>query len=326
MALLTRPPLTVDHDDSSRNGLLYGLTAYGLWGLIPLYFRALRHVAPLEILAHRVVWSCLFLAALIALLRRWKNVTRAVRTGPVLGTLLASTVLIAINWFTYIYAVATDQVLQASLGYFVNPMVNVALGVVFLRERLRGGQLAAIALASVGVLNLGLGAGQLPWIAVTLALSFGLYGLLRKMVAVDGLTGLFVETTALAPLAAGYLALLPWIDPRSAVSSADGATWRLLLSSGVITAVPLLCFTAAARRLRLTTLGLIQYLTPSLQFLLAVLAFGEPFSRTQLMSFACIWTAVALYTADSLRSYRHAMNGERATTIEPATVGCASER
>jgi chloramphenicol-sensitive protein RarD len=217
-----------------------------------------------------------------------------------------------VNWLTYIYAVAIHQVLQASLGYFITPLMNVLLGVLFLKERLRPYQVAGILLAAIGVVNLGLLSGQLPWIAMTLATTFAFYGLLRKTLAVDGLIALYVETLFLL---VPSLACLGWyaVQGTSALVDDDGSILALLALGGVVTTVPLLLFAAAARRLRFATLGVLQYLAPTVQFLLAVTVFGEPFSTAQLVSFACIWSAVAIYTFDSLRSYRR----ERAELLVP---------
>ena len=286
----------------SRQGLIFGIGAYGLWGLIPLYFKQVGNVAPVEVLAHRIVWSCLLMVVLVSLLSRWKEVRAALRDRGTMARLGASTTLIALNWLTYINAVNSGQVLQSSLGYFITPLMNVLLGVLFLQERLRGYQLLAISLALAGVAII-LAGGSFPWIALTLSTSFALYGLLRKTVAVDGLLGLTIETLLLLPLAGGYLVSLE-ASGEYGMTAMDETTVALLLLSGVITTVPLLMFAAAARRLTLATLGILQYIAPSVQFLLAVLAFGEPFSRTTMASFVCIWTAVAIYSCDSILFYR----------------------
>jgi chloramphenicol-sensitive protein RarD len=287
----------------SRGGLVYGLLAYGLWGLVPVYFKALGHVRPVEILANRIVWSVLFLALLLTVLRRWPDLVRALRSRGLVLLLLASSVLLSVNWFVYIYGVATDRIMQTSLGYYVTPMVTVLLGMVFYRERMRPWQWAAMALATAGVLYLALDGGEWPWVALLLALSFGLYGLLRKKAVVDTLTALSVETAALLP--AAVAALVWWDhDGRLALGHVDQATDLLLMSSGAITVVPLLCFGLAARRLRLSTLGFLQYISPSLQFLQAALFFDEPFPRARQVSFGLIWAALAVYSVDSLRAFR----------------------
>jgi chloramphenicol-sensitive protein RarD len=294
----------------SKRGVIYAIAAYGAWGLIPLYFKAVANVAPVEVLAHRALWSFAMLAVLVALLGRWIELGRELRSGKLLVMLGLSTVFIAANWLVFIYAVVSGQVLQASLGYFINPLVNVLLGVLFLGERLRSRQTLSILLAVVGVLVLAGFVGEVPWIALTLALTFGLYGLMRKIMPVDGLVSLTVETLAMMPVALAYLACLG--TTRHGTEGGLG-TLGLLALSGPVTTVPLLFFGAAARRLRLSTMGILQYISPTLQFLLAVVAFGEPFSTAQIVSFACIWTAIAVYTADSYRAVRQA----RLALLEP---------
>ena len=285
----------------TSHGLTFGVGAYGLWGLIPLYFKSVANIAPLEVLAHRGFWSFVVLGLTLAAMHRWTELAQVWKRPRLILMLVASTLLIAVNWLTFIYAVGTGQVLQSSLGYFILPLVNVLLGVIFLRERLRPYQWLSIGLALVGVVVLGVMVNQLPWIALVLAVSFSVYGFLRKILPVGGLVGLAVETLALTPFALAYLAYLQQTDQSTATSLAD---YGLLALSGLVTTIPLLLFIAAARRLRLTTMGFLQYLTPTLHFLLAVVAFGEPFSRAQLLSFACIWTAVFLYSLDSLRATR----------------------
>lgn len=297
---------------ASRQGVICGVLSYGCWGLIPLYFKLVAHVTAGEVLAQRVFWSFVLLGGVVTVLGRWRALVQAMRSRPILLALSASTLLLALNWFTYIYAVSTNQVVEASLGYFLNPLVNVVIGVTVLHERLRAGQLVAVALASVGMLILGV-----PLIAVTLAVSFAFYGLLRKTVAVDGLTGLLVETILLAPLALAYIVYLHTAG-RSAFTVDDPTTCALLAASGVVTAVPLLLFTAAARRLRFSTLGFLQYLAPTIQFLLAVLAFHEVMTGRKWFAMALIWAAVAIYLVDSLRAL--AQHSAIAARPEPADV------
>jgi chloramphenicol-sensitive protein RarD len=283
--------------------LAYGLAAYGLWGVIPLYFWALRSLPPVEFLAHRIVWCLLFLVVVLTLSRRWPAVFRALGTPRTRRLLTVSACLVAVNWLVYIYSVATERVLHSSLGYFINPLFNVLLGLVFFRERLRPAQWLAVALAAAGLAYLVWAAGELPWIAPALAVSFGLYGLVRKVTPVDGLTGLAVETLVLTPPAAACL--LWWAAAGSSSFGHNG--WHfdaLLMLSGVLTALPLLCFGQAARRLRLSTLGFLQYLAPSTQFLLAVYLFGEPFRPEQQVGFGCTWVALLIFTADSLLAQR----------------------
>lgn len=281
-----------------RIGLLYGLAAYLAWGLLPLYFRALHGVPPLEILAHRVVWSVLLLAGLVTALRRWPEVIRPLATGRGRLTLLATTTLITVNWGVYIWAVHAGRVLEASLGYFVNPLVNVLLGVLFLGEALTRRQLWAVGLAGLGVAALVLSAGALPWVALVLAVSFGFYGLLRKRARVDAVAGLFSETALLAPLALGLLVVL-WRDGTGHLGAAPRTTW-LLVAAGLVTALPLIWFAVGVQRLRLSTIGLLQYLAPTMQFAIAVFVFGEAFTAAHAVAFACIWSSLALYTWDVL--------------------------
>lgn len=292
--------IDTEHRQTSH-GLGFGVGAYGLWGLIPLYFKAVANIAPLEVLAHRGFWSFVVLGFILAATHRWKELSLLRESPRVILMLVASTLLIAINWLTFIHAVSTGQVLQSSLGYFILPLVNVLLGVAFLRERLRPYQWLSILLALIGVVVLGLMINRIPWIALVLAVSFSVYGFLRKIMPVGGLVGLAIETLALSPVALAYLLYLHETGQSTATNPAD---YSLLALSGLVTTIPLLLFVAAARRLRLTTLGFLQYLTPTLHFVLAVVAFGEPFSRAQLLSFGCIWTAVFVYSLDSLRATR----------------------
>lgn len=285
----------------SLQGLAYGLAAYGLWGLIPLYFRAVRHVPPLEMLAHRAAWSLALLAIVAGISGRWREVRRGLKAPKAILMLGLSTVMLSVNWLTFIYAVATAQVLQASLGYFITPLVNVLLGVLVLGEQLRLYQKISIGLAAAGVCVLAVTAGVLPWIALVLAASFSLYGLLRKTMPISGLVGVLIETLAMTPPAILYLA---YAEQSAMATEKDAGTWCLLALSGVVTSVPLLLFVGAARRLQLSTLGILQYLSPTLQFVVAVFVFHEPFSRAQISSFLCIWAAVGLYAADSLAASR----------------------
>jgi chloramphenicol-sensitive protein RarD len=291
-------------NDDGQRGLLYGLISYGLWGVIPLYFRLLTdRVSPLELVACRVGWSFLFLLMVVTVLRAWPATRAAVKQRRTMTALVGSTLMIFGNWFVYIYAVSTDQVLQASLGYFITPLVNVALGVVFLGERLKRFQTIGIVLATIGVGFMTAAGAEVPWIALALAFTFGCYGLLRKLARIDGTSGLLIETSLLfvpALLIYSYLRSKPEALPF------DSKTQILLALSGVVTAVPLLFFGAAAHRLALSTLGVLQYLAPSVQFLVAILVFHEPLGIERLASFLCIWIAVAVYTYGSLHGMRRA--------------------
>jgi chloramphenicol-sensitive protein RarD len=283
----------------SGTGLASGLGAYTLWGVFPLYFHAVAHVAPLMVLCHRVVWSVLFLGGVISVRREWRAIAQVAGKPRHLLLLSAGAVLIALNWLIFIYAVGSGQTLQASLGYFINPLFSIALGMFFLGERLRKWQWLAVIIASAAVINLAVRGNGFPWIAVSLAISFGLYGLVRKTVDVNSLHGLLVETAILLPIAAGLLVFMP-------TGKLSSNTWLLLSLSGVITAVPLLLFGVAVRRLQLSTLGFLQYIGPTLQFLIAIGVFREPLSRAKLASFALCWLAIAVYVADSVLNRRPA--------------------
>jgi len=291
--------LTSPDRDGRIAGVAYAAAAYLTWGLFPLYFRALAGVPAPEVLAHRIVWSLLFLAVLVTALRRWRGVLAQLRSPGTLSTLAVTAVLISSNWLIYIWAVNSGRVLEASLGYFVNPLVTVLLGVVFLREPLTPRQLAAVALAAAGVLALVVHAGRVPWVALALAFTFGLYGLLRKRVPIEALAGLLGEVGVLAPLALLYLATL-----RTGHFGAAPRHTALLAASGIVTAMPLIWFAEGVRRLRLSTVGLLQYLNPSLQFSIAVFLFGERFTAAHAVAFGCIWASLALYTAEALSAAR----------------------
>lgn len=296
----------------ARAGLLFGLGAYLAWGVMPLYFKALAHVGAVEIVAHRIVWSLFFLGALATLWRRWPAIRAAATTPRVAMTLALTAALIGVNWLVYIYAVVSGHVLEGSLGYYLNPLVNVLLGVVLLKERLTRPQIAAVFLAAAGVAVLAAGAGEAIWISLVLAGSFASYGFLRKVAPVDSLEGLSIETALLAPLA---LAWIVWLESGgSGAFLADTTTDLLLVLGGAVTAVPLLLFTAAARRLPYSTLGFLQYIAPSIQFLLAVLAFDEPFTWAHAICFGAIWTALALFVVEGVRAGRAAA---RARAAEP---------
>jgi chloramphenicol-sensitive protein RarD len=270
---------------------------------MPFYFWAVASVPPAELLAHRIVWCALLLAGVLTALGRWRDLAGCLRTGRTTALLLVSALLIATNWLVYIYGVWTQRILQTSLGYFVNPLFSVLLGMVFFRERLRPGQWAAVTLAAAGLAHQVVAAGELPWIALVLAGSFGLYGLIRKAAPVDGLVGLTVETLMLLPAAVACLGWWAWAG-TSSFGKGEATVDGLLLLSGVVTAVPLLCFGQAARGLRLSTLGFLQYLAPSVQFLLAVSLFGEPFRQQQQITFGCTWAALAVFTAESVLARR----------------------
>jgi chloramphenicol-sensitive protein RarD len=279
-------------------GVAAAAAAYLAWGLFPLYFHALQGVPAGEVLAHRVAWSALFMAALVTALRRWPTVLEQLKRPGAMKTLTASALLISTNWLVYIWSVQSGRVLEASLGYFITPLVSVLLGVVFLREPLSRRQVVAVALAAAGVLWMVLRVGRVPWVALTLAASFGLYGLLRKQVPVDAVAGLLAEVAVLAPLAVGWLLWLTWRGVGH-LGSAPRVT-ALLILTGVVTAVPLLLFAMGVRRLSLATAGLLLYLNPTTQFALAVWRFGETFTASHAVAFGCIWASLALYSSEAI--------------------------
>lgn len=281
-------------------GMLYASLAFLCWGLFPLYFHAIAEVAPLEILAHRMVWSLLFLGVLLTVRRQWRWLPELKSQPKVVASFVASAFLLSANWFIYIWAVNNAHVLDASLGYFITPLVNVMLGFLLLHERLRRLQWLAIALAAGSVAWLTWQAGQMPWVALALAASFGGYGLLRKTAALGALEGLSFETMILFPLALAYMLWLAWHGQSNFINTDSGATRALLLASGPITAIPLLLFAAGARRLPLAVLGLLQYIAPTGQMLIGIWVFHEDFTPQRLLGFMIIWVALALYAAEGL--------------------------
>lgn len=297
------PPAPAADEAARRVGLAYGLAAYGWWGLIALYFKAVEDASPFELLGHRMIWSVPLLGLLLTLRGRWGEVKAAILSRRAMLTLLLSTALIAVNWFLFIWSVASGRLSEASLGYFINPLVSVALGAIFLGERMRLVQYLCLGLAAMGVVVRVAALGHLPWVALTLAVSFGFYGLMRKTMPVKPIPGLFCEVTLLLPPALGFL-IWQMIAGKAAFFGGDMTLTALLPLAGPITVLPLLWFVEAARRLPLSTMGFLQYLAPSGQLLLAVLAFGEPFRATDAVSFGLIWLSLALFSADSVRNAR----------------------
>lgn len=292
----------------ARRGVGFGLGAYFLWGFLPVYFKLLGDVLPTEIVAQRVLWSVLLLATLILGTKRLPQLRAALANPRALMILTVSALLIGLNWLIYIWAIEAKHVLETSLGYFLNPLVNVVMGVVLLKERLTRAQGIAVGLAAIGVSVLAIGATSGLWISLALAGTFATYGLLRKIAPVESLEGLTIETLLLAPVAALYLG---WLGTHGASSfGANPQTTSLLVLSGVATATPLLLFAAAARRLRYSTLGLLQYIAPTIQFLLAVLAYGEPLTTAHIICFAAIWTGLVIYAIDGLRRSPRARRAE----------------
>lgn len=285
----------------ARTGFFYGLAAYGLWGVMPVYFKWLKAVPSIDIVAHRVVWSLLVLVALVAAAKAWSQVLEAVRSRKALAILFMTALLIGSNWLLYVYAINSGHILAGSLGYYLNPLANILLGRFILKERLTRLQWAAVAIAATGIAVLAAGALGTLWISLALCFSFATYGLLRKIIHVESLAGLTVETSLLFPIALGWLLLGGAIGQPM---GPGGNEAMLLVAAGIVSTVPLLCFTAAARRLAYSTVGMLQFIAPTLQFLLAVAIYDEPFTRAHAMAFGCIWTALALYLWSMIRSAR----------------------
>jgi chloramphenicol-sensitive protein RarD len=292
--------------------VLAGLAAYLLWGLFPLYFPLLEPAGGLEIVAHRVVWSLLFVAVLLSLVRSWPQVRAAATDLRTLGVLALAAVLIVANWLVFVYGVNSGHVVETSLGYFINPLVSVLLGVVVFGERLRRLQWVAVGTATVAVVVLTVDYGRPPWIALALAGSFGLYGLMKKLVRVEAAPGLFVETALVAVPALVVIGVLQ-ARGGAAFGSAGPGNALLLVGSGIATAIPLLLFAAAARRVPLSTVGLLQYVNPLMQLAIGVFVFHEPMPPARLAGFAIVWLALAVFTADSL----HTAHGNRRAAAEP---------
>ncbi len=284
-------------------GVAAGLGAFLIWGFVPVYFKAIGHIPALEILAHRVVWTLVILTALVAALGRLREVVVSLTSRRRLGILLVTTMLVSSNWLIFIWAIQQDRLLEASLGYYINPLVNVVLGVAFLSERLNRWQGVAVLLAVIGVGAMMVGIGTLPWVALSLALTFGFYALVRKKADVDPLVGLLVETLLMLPAAALYLI---WLSSTGtgAFGLHDWAMSVLLVCSGLVTGTPLVLVMYGAQRLTLSTIGLMQYLAPSIHFLLALLVYGESFSLTHLITFLFIWTGLTIYSWDAMARYR----------------------
>ena len=281
-------------------GIVYATWAYIAWGLFPLYFRQVADVPALEVVVHRTLWALVVVLSLLALRRQWGWLGVVIRQPRVLGAFALSAVLLSGNWLTYVWAVQNQHVVDASLGYFILPLVNVALGCVFLRERPRPGQWLAVAVAAAGVLWLAVQGGRLPWIALVLALTFGFYGLLRKVAVLGALEGLTLETLMLAPVAAIVLGWWTW-HGQGALAHADVATLGWLVLAGPLTAAPLLLFAAGARRIPMATLGILQYISPTLQFALGVWVFNEAFEPGRVVGFVLIWTALLIYSVEGWR-------------------------
>jgi len=302
-----------------RRGYLYGLTAYVLWGFFPIYFKLLAPSPPLEILAHRVIWSVLFISVLLMVMRNWRFLVRIVRDRRLLGGITLAAVLIGANWATYIYGVNSSRVVETALGYFITPLVVVLLGVTVQRERLRLWQWVALGFGGLAVAVLTVDYGHLPYIALALAASFGSYSLIKKRLSLPPAEGLFVESAVLAVPALGYLTWLNAVGAAEFGHVSAGHTLLMLLS-GVATAVPLLLFAAAANRVPLVGIGILQYVAPILQLACGVLLFHEPMPPARLAGFGLVWIALIIFTVDGLRGARTAANGRAAAASAAATA------
>ena len=303
--------------EERRLGVVSGIAAYAVWGLFPLYFPLLEPAGGVEIVAHRVVWSLVFVAVLLTVMRRWRAVRAAVADRRTVLILAGAAVLIAANWLVFVYGVNSGHVVETSLGYFINPLVSVLLGVAVFSERLRPLQWVAVGIAAAAVVVLTVDYGRPPWIALTLAVSFGLYGLMKKLVRVEAAPGLFVETALVVVPALAALGVLHAHGDGTALSQGPGH-FLLLMSGGVATAVPLLLFAAATRRIPLSTVGLLQYLTPLMQLAIGVFVRHEPMPPARLAGFVTVWVALAVFTVDSLRAARGAGRRDGA---EPLPAG-----
>jgi chloramphenicol-sensitive protein RarD len=299
-------------DKQSVQGVLFAVTAFSIWGVVPLYFKKLEDILPGEVLAHRILWTAVLLSIVLVVTRRIRNLAPLWQVPGVWQRVVIASALISANWLVFLWAVMNQRVLETSLGYFINPLVSVLLGVVFLSERLRAAQIAAVAIAAAAIGYLVIQYGTLPWVSLVLAFSFGLYGFMKKQIALDALNGLYAETLILSPF---MLAYAVWITAQGEATFATGQPeYNLLLPlAGPLTLIPLTCFAAGARRVQLSTIGFIQYLAPSISFCLAVFVFHEAFGRAQLITFTLIWISLAIYTVDSL----HASHMRRRARLHP---------
>lgn len=280
-------------------GTWFGIAAYMIWGFLPLYWKLVDHVPATEVLAHRIFWSLIFMLIILMIANKWKvfksEFSLIVKQKRVLGGILLASILISINWFTYIFAVTQEQIVEASLGYYINPLISVLLGMIVLKERLSVWQLISFILAAIGVIILTVSVGSLPWLALILATSFGLYGLVKKVANLGALTGLTIETLLVAPIALIYVFYLQMVG-LSSFTLSDISTSGLLIMAGVATALPLLLFAASARRVPLSLIGFLQYIAPTISLLIGIFIYHEPFSKVHFISFAFIWIALAIFT------------------------------
>ena len=299
-------PMPISEKSAIRGGIIFAISAYTMWGVAPLYFKLIDHVNADEILVHRVVWSTILLMVVVLMTKRWDNFITTIRQPKVVAKLTITATFLAVNWFLFIWAVNNDHLLDASLGYYINPLFSVALGVIFLGERLRPWQLFAVGLAFVGVLIQLIMIGSLPIISLALAGTFGTYGLLRKKMPLDSFVGLLIESLMMLPIA-----LIYWLiflkSPTTNMFENDMSLNVLLVCAGIVTTAPLLCFTAATKRMTLTALGFFQYIGPSIMFVLATLYYQEPLYFAKMITFACIWSALAIFSFDSIKARKRAV-------------------
>ena len=286
------------------NGVIYAATAFFVWGIIPIFWKQMAYIPAIEILMHRIVWSLLFAVVLIVALKKWPLLREALTTRKTVQMLAISATLIGVNWGIFIWAVNVGRIEETSLGYYINPLVNISLGVMLLGERLTRIQMVAVAIACAGVLNQAIAVGVLPWISLTLAVSFGVYGLIRKQVAVESLVGLAVEATILTPVAIGYLLYIE-TQGSGLFLQQDRLTDVMMILAGPLTAIPLLLFAAGVRRIKLSTIGFLQYLAPSISLVLAVVMYNEPFTAAHAVTFGLIWLALALISWEALTRERY---------------------
>ena len=308
---MSRPGANAEANTEFREGVLYALAAYGMWGFFPAYYKLTDTVPADLVVSHRIVWSVLFVGLFLLVRGRWQEVVNVFHQPKVLMGLTASACLVAVNWLVFVWAIAQDQVLDVSLGYFINPLVSIMVGLVVLHERLSPGQGIAVAIATLAVILQAVLAGGVPWISLVLAFSFAGYGYVRKVTPVNATPGMFVETVLLLPLAAGYMLLsLSWgVD---ALVLNDPPVLLALVGTGIVTALPLVCFAASARKLPLFMVGLMQYIAPSMHFLMAVYIWHEPLDQTKLLTFAMIWVALVIFTYDSWKRYARARQARAA--------------
>lgn len=296
-AMNTQAPQTGD----TGAGFAYAVTAYLMWGFLPLYMKAIIHIPPVEIIAHRILWSVPIAGLILIMLGRTGDVMRAIKTPRMVGMAAVTAMLISVNWGVYVWAIANDRALDAALGYYINPLFSVALGAILLREKLAAAQWVAVGLAGLAVAILTISAGVLPWVALVLMTTFGIYGFLRKTLPIGPNQGFLLEVLLLCPLALAYLV---WLGPTGQIFAGSWRDVAFLIGTGAVTAIPLMLYANGAKGLRLSTIGLLQYIAPTMIFLIAVFIFNEPFGPARAVAFPLIWAALILYTVTLIRNAR----------------------